>query len=945
MDFICVVPDCAKGFSTKSEWIGHIEECHSGDKHVHIVKNDKGQKTDVKSVIVCELCDKIFENRLQKYNHKIFQHTVTAETLTCEYCTMVCNDMMELCIHISSKHKEMFPKVSEQGNNCEICYEIYRSKEEVTKHMNERHSPDSFYEKIVEAISGKCRVCDKSFSPIEMGEHFRLTHKTENIKNDMNSECSKRGRMFKSEENMREHKCNDHSPDQDKIQVELIKEEPTEFEFKTFAAGYSLKMKKGPESKKYSKAFDEIEKLIKGANKGSELFASNGMKIKVVDLPPQLQVKNVNANIEVSTKDLTGLFNVIFYGNKSIKIGKVKGHTMEAVTLFAEKILKPHLISLIKGDSMNQIRSKKPQEQTIKGNQDSPCSVPLPEENIKERNSCDLCGKQCKNKNGLNIHMGRCHPDQTPLRQGEAKKPTMEPKYECSYCDMMFPTKLHLHLHISVMHNTAVSNQKEDVRSGLMCDICNQMFSDGEVYIKHTISCHDKETGEKRVHQPDSEDLVKTHKRDQHEIDSPTVSPPPKKKKGTSEKVNDIIDNVLEMVVEDKDEPVIKHPNETCQEEQDETNDQNNLFMILGFEEARLYDRVKEINEIEKDMSAMKTEEEEIRERKQLEKAKIEAVEASKQKKYDDDYLNEADMNTPEGTDNDNTNKSGKEMYEFFRDKCTKVPESYRQIFALKGLNIDHFGIKSTPGDGLCGAHCLVIHTTLDEGREEAMVLRREINLRKVTMWETYKADYAFDAIIPHEEIVGMTTKLFREEEEYLEFVRGSKEAETMWMTQSDLQVAADLYNTTIHTLETGVPRTRLRENPTQMEQEGFKVKARWTEIRPINKSTEDKVYVEEVGDVYLINNSQSHFNLLVHKDSELAKRGTLSIAMKRQILRKIRRQLNQRMTMSCQKIMMTKKRRLRMSTYIVTSKMKHVRKYKQCQRRAIQDEKRTEHT
>ena len=74
--------------------------------------------------------------------------------------------------------------------------------------------------------------------------------------------------------------------------------------------------------------------MIKGANKGSELFASNGMKIKVVDLPPQLQVKNVNANIEISKKDLTGLVNVIFYGNKSIKIGKVKGHTMEAVTTF-----------------------------------------------------------------------------------------------------------------------------------------------------------------------------------------------------------------------------------------------------------------------------------------------------------------------------------------------------------------------------------------------------------------------------------------------------------------------------------------------------------------------------------------------------------------------------------------------------------------------------------
>lgn len=178
MDFICVVPVRGKGFSTKSDWIGHIEKCHSGGKPVHKVNNDKDQQAHAQSAIVCELCDKIFENRVQKYNHKRFQHTVTAETLKCEYCKVECNDMMELCIHISSKHKEMFPKVSEQENNSEICYETCGSKEEVTKHMNERHSPDSFYEKIVEAISGECRVCGKSFSPTDMGEHFRRTHNT-----------------------------------------------------------------------------------------------------------------------------------------------------------------------------------------------------------------------------------------------------------------------------------------------------------------------------------------------------------------------------------------------------------------------------------------------------------------------------------------------------------------------------------------------------------------------------------------------------------------------------------------------------------------------------------------------------------------------------------------------------------------------------------------------
>lgn len=213
---------------------------------------------------------------------------------------------------------------------------------------------------------------------------------------------------------------------------------------------------------------------------------------------------------------------------------------------------------------------------------------------------------------------------------------------------------------------------------------------------------------------------------------------------------------------------------------------------------------------------------------------------------------------------------------DFCKEKCKKVPEVYRKMFELKSLNIDEFWIFETPGDGLCGAHCLIIHTTLDEGRELAMVLRREINLKKMTYWDTYKADYAFDEEVPHEEIVGMKTTHFKNEDEYIEFVRRSKKAETMWMTQSDLQVAADIYGTTIHNLETAVPRARLREGATEMEQEGWRVRARWTEIKPLDALAYAKDYKEEVGEIYLINSSQSHFNLLIHKESELAKKGTL---------------------------------------------------------------------
>ena len=122
--------------------------------------------------------------------------------------------------------------------------------------------------------------------------------------------------------------------------------------------------------------------------------------------------------------------------------------------------------------------------------------------------------KKCKNENGLNIHMGRCHPNQNPSRQSEEKKSNMDPKHERFDCGMMFPTKLHLHLHISVLHTKSISNEKEGDSSGCVCDICGQTFNNENIYKNHTTRCHDSEIGVKRVHKLESEDMIKvTQKR------------------------------------------------------------------------------------------------------------------------------------------------------------------------------------------------------------------------------------------------------------------------------------------------------------------------------------------------------------------------------------------------------------------------------------------------
>ena len=124
-----------------------------------------------------------------------------------------------------------------------------------------------------------------------------------------------------------------------------------------------------------------------------------------------------------------------------------------------------------------------------------------------------------------------------------------------------------------------------------------------------------------------------------------------------------------------------------------------------------------------------------------------------------------------------------------------------------------------------------------------------------------------------------MTTQKFYHEDNYLSLLR-HPDGERMWITQTDLQVVADLYQKKVHILETGVPEGRLRPEATDLEREGRKVGARWTVLEPnpnmIHVKDFHDALLEEVGDIYLLNSSLSHFDLLVHKNSRLAKKGNL---------------------------------------------------------------------
>ena len=132
-----------------------IEDKNTHYVRYHINSYDSEENT---SDNICDLCDKVLPNKTQKSNHMLFQHTISNSRLKCDYCEYWCSELMELCKHISTEHEEMFPKKDAMENKCDMCYTQFSSKEKFLIHMKEMHSPESFYEKIVEDISGECRV-------------------------------------------------------------------------------------------------------------------------------------------------------------------------------------------------------------------------------------------------------------------------------------------------------------------------------------------------------------------------------------------------------------------------------------------------------------------------------------------------------------------------------------------------------------------------------------------------------------------------------------------------------------------------------------------------------------------------------------------------------------------------------------------------------------------
>ena len=601
-------------------------------------------------------------------------------------------------------------------------------------------------------------------------------------------------------------------------------------------------------------------------NKKGRILTINNRKLQILDI-----VKH-QFKIEVKPpKGQSGKINIKIYpANKSgiatIMITKTKDSELVHVKTLAFRVIRYLIDGIIDGVI----------------NEDDVHSFTSGEDEESERRKliCQICRKDFKTKNGMSIHIEKDHGmmnqidcdscgklfiSEKELDAHIESEHSLQHKKSCHLCGDSFKTEKDHNEHIKKKHeqskefecgkckfrfqdsqilreHTAKCGEKDkntEIRDfQVKCDYCDmKVGAENERRAKHLLSKHHescsfvpkqleveqkfccKECGFTTM----QENVFKRHRRDTHEALTASTSPKPKKRKES---------RIVEFMEVD----------ETLKDEQVNYNEmeieyQNDILSKMWDEKI-----TKKNEKINQDEFKLLKEKEE-KKKSELLKKKAEKKEAEKQRKL-----------------RTKLKKKGKKEV---AEKITLKPYLKELPNAIKNIIGDDYFLYPVAGDGACALRSIAGWIFQDPSL--GPYLGRNVNEHFVKNWHYWESFFTF----PCKRSIGLGgSKVFKNSGELFEFLRSAVDGAFMWRDHQDLAAISNIFKVKIKIITV---KNEMDSNPIIHIQEPD----------PDFKINNDDFPPGKIPDMVLYHVKDVHYDLIVPKESMMAKEGGLDYQRK----------------------------------------------------------------
>ena len=527
----------------------------------------------------------------------------------------------------------------------------------------------------------------------------------------------------------------------------------------------------------------------------------------------------MEADVEVIEKGDRGVAKLKLYGQNtrkenSITISKSREGDHTQITTLAEKIVKPLMNSFINENKEG--------------------------EDITEVDEfkCNFCDKTSLSNQGLKSHVTKVHSNQqNNFRKTVANKRKSKDEFE-SRVEKSLEDGANKN-HLSCIKESIIEEMETEPEHDKMyanrCDECDFEVEASRKYLsvqkilRHKESCTKYLLCKECRYLASDKNNLRRHMRDAHNSLSGALSPPQKKKKNQKNEEKSL---QSEAEVEEMEIDSI----ETESAEKMEIKEMSDLMddKIITRENKR-------------------KEEEYNREKRK----KQEQLEKMLEKEIQINIIEKEKKQKKQKIKNEKKKKKQTQTKISEVPNLSPVPENCKQF-----VNEDDL-LYLVPGDGNCAPNCAAAFLFNDEiyGTQ----LRRVMNVFFVDHWhKRYKYITQCSEGFPFVRKVGGGGEIrFTDPEKLLNYLKHSEEAAFIWSDSEDLSIISDIYQIKIKVITTKGTNDKSPTVNWIFPDESLKVFSEFTKV--------------EMNDMTLLHENDMHFNLVISKNSDLAKLGSLS--------------------------------------------------------------------